>query len=74
MADSVGTYSNVANLARVRAGLNGNPGRLQGAPKSPGFTFVDGNPKGGQMAAGYDMETPKVPILDTWVNRRLGKK
>lgn len=50
MADSVGTYSNLANIARVRAGLTGNPGRLQNGNPTPKLTFVDGVPPLAQKA------------------------
>jgi hypothetical protein len=40
----VGSYSETANRARVRAGLTGNPGRLQGGLKAPSLTFTDGTP------------------------------
>ncbi len=75
MSDDVASYSNVANINRVMAGLKGNPGRLQGGNPAPKLSFVDGNPPMAERAQSESTSNEKLPILDPWVNRRLnGKK
>jgi hypothetical protein len=69
---AIPTLSEMANMARVKAGFNGGP-FWKNMNKAPEMHFIEGWPPEVVSKLEGDSKPPTINMIDPWVDRKSGK-